>query len=73
MVPPMRRLALLFLSLACALTLSTSVVACGSDDETVDGGTGGPADAGAGEADAAGGDPADAAGGGGDDAGVLPR
>lgn len=67
----MRRLVMLFLSLACALTLSTSVVACGSDDGDVDGGAGGPADAGASEADAAGGE-ADAATGG-DDAGVLPR
>jgi hypothetical protein len=67
----MRRLVMLFLSLACALTLSTSVVACGGDDDAVDGGAGGPADAGASEADAAGGE-ADAAGGG-DDAGVLPR
>ena len=72
MVPAMRRLALLFLSLACALTLSTSVVACGSDDGDVHGGAGGPADAGASEADAATGGEADAATGG-DDAGVLPR
>jgi len=71
MVPPMRRLVLLF-SLACALALSTSLVACGGDDDgTVDGGAGGNDASTGGEADAAGGGPADA--GVGDDAGVLPR
>jgi hypothetical protein len=70
----MRRLALLFLSLACALTLSTAVVACGGDDDgTVDGGAGGNDAGSGGAADAApGGGEADA-GGGDEDAGVLQR
>ncbi len=71
----MRRLVMLFLSLACALTLSTSIVACGGDDDgTVDGGAGGNDASTGGQADAA---AADAGGGeadaGAEDAGVLPR
>ncbi len=60
--------------LAFGLLLAIAPAACGSDDGTVDGGTGGSADAaGGGPADAGTGGEADAAGGGGDDASVAPR
>ncbi|HWM86170.1 MAG TPA: hypothetical protein VNO33_10045 [Kofleriaceae bacterium] len=69
----MRRLVLLTLSLVCALSLSTAVVACGGDDSTDDGGT---VDGGTGSADAAGGTEADAGSDeadAGDPHGVAPR